>query len=154
MFTLTNGDLENESSIYIWKLEMMILLKNTFAFIKALYTIKFTEQKWNNFYDEISHINLYMNIGISKCIIEFSTEGNEGFIYVSSLNDHWSPSTLNALVYNSGEMERCEKRSFQILKMRKKKISWNIKAKCVTYYLLTVRFSNMKDYTCYYRVSK
>jgi len=29
-------------------------------------------------------------------------------------------------------MERFEKRAFQLLKMRKKNISWNIKTKCVT----------------------
>ena len=34
--------------------------------------------------------------------------------------------------YLVGEMERCEKRAFQLLKMRKNDISWNIKTKCVT----------------------
>jgi len=29
-------------------------------------------------------------------------------------------------------MERCEKRAFQLLKMRKNIISWNNKTKCVT----------------------
>jgi len=33
--------------------------------------------------------------------------------------------------YLGGEMERCEKRAFQLLKMRKK-ISGNIKTKCIT----------------------
>ena len=34
-----------------------------------------------------------------------------------------------------------------------KKISCNIKTKCVTDFLMTVRSSNMKDYTCHYVVS-
>jgi len=34
-------------------------------------------------------------------------------------------------------MEQCEKRAFQLLKMRKKKISWNLKTKYVTDFLLT-----------------
>ena len=39
-----------------------------------------------------------------------------------------------------GEMEWCEKHVFQLLKMRKMKARWNIKIKCVTDFLLTVRF--------------
>ena len=63
-------------------------------------------------------------------------------------------STLISLVHNTlGEMEWCEKRAFQLLKMRKMKVSWNIKTKCVTDFLLTVRSSSMKDYTCHYVVS-
>jgi len=34
-------------------------------------------------------------------------------------------------------MEQGEKRAFQLLKKRKKKISWKIKTKCVTDFLLT-----------------
>ena len=76
------------------------------------------------------------------------------FIYYSSLNDYWPPTTLISLVHNSlDEMEWCEKRVFQLLKMRKMKVSLNIKTKCVTDFLLTVMFSSMKDYTCHYEVS-
>jgi len=49
-------------------------------------------------------------------------------------------------------MERCEKRDFQFLEMRKKKISWHIKTKCVTDFLFTVSSSSMKDYTFHYVV--
>jgi hypothetical protein len=74
--------------------------------------------------------------------------------YFSSLHDYWPPSTWNALVHtSSGEMDRCEKRAFHLLKMRKKKFSWNIKSKCVTDLLFTVRSSSMKDYTYHYWVS-
>jgi hypothetical protein len=60
------------------------------------------------------------------------------WLYFSSLNNYWPPSTWISLVHTSwGEMERCEKRAFQFLKMRKMKISWNIKTKCVTDFLLT-----------------
>ena len=47
-------------------------------------------------------------------------------------------------------MEWCENRTFQLLKMRKMKVSRNIKTKCVTEFLLRVRSSSMKDYTCHY----
>ena len=72
-------------------------------------------------------------------------------LYFSSLHDYWTPTTLISLVHNSlGEMEWCEKRAFQLLKLRQKKVSWNIKTKCVTEFLLTVMSSSMKDYTCHY----
>jgi len=49
------------------------------------------------------------------------------WLYFSSLHDYWNPSTWNPLVHISwGQMERCEKRAFQLLKMWKNKISWNI----------------------------
>ena len=63
--TLTFVDLENETSISIWEFEKMNVLKNIFVFFSARYTIKITEQKWNNFINELWHINLYMNISIS-----------------------------------------------------------------------------------------
>ena len=88
-------------------------------------------------------------------LIEFSTSRKCCFwLYFHSLHDFWPPSTWNALEHTSlDEMERCEKRAFQLLKMRKKKIIWNIKTKCVTYFLLTVRSSSRKDYTCDYVLS-
>ena len=88
-------------------------------------------------------------------IILVSTPRKWNFLlYFSSLHDYWLPTTLIWLVHTSlGEMEWWEKRALQLLKMRKKEVSWNIKTKCVTDFLLTVRFSNMKDYTCHYVVS-
>ena len=85
-------------------------------------------------------------------IIQVSTPRKWSFLlYYSSFHDYWPPTTLISLVHNSlGEMEWCEKRALQILKMRKKKVSRNIKTKCVTDFLLTVRSSSMKDYTCHY----
>ena len=74
-------------------------------------------------------------------------------LYFSSLHDYWPPTSLISLVHISGEMEWCEKRAFQLLKMRKMKVSWNIKTKCVTDILLIVRSSSMKNYTCHYVVS-
>ena len=67
-------------------------------------------------------------------IIELSSPRNWIFlIYFISLHIYWPPSTLNVFVYNSlGEMEWCEKHAFQLLKIRKMKVSWNIKTKCVT----------------------
>ena len=87
-------------------------------------------------------------------LLEFSTSRKSCFWhYFSSLHDYWSPSTWNSLVHTSwGDMERFEKRAFQLLKMRKMKIRWNLKTKCVTEFLLTVRYSSMKHYTFHYVV--
>jgi hypothetical protein len=89
-------------------------------------------------------------------IIEYTTSPKRCFwLYFSFLHDYWPPSYWNTLVHTSwGEMDRCEKRAFKLLKMRKKKISWNIKSKCVTGFLLKVRSSSMKDYTFHFVVSK
>ena len=88
-------------------------------------------------------------------IIQVSTPRKWSFLlYISSLHDYWPPTTLISLVHNLlGEMEWFEKRAFQLLKMRKMKVSWNIKTKCVTDFLLTVRSSSKKDYNCHYVVS-
>ena len=88
-------------------------------------------------------------------IIEVSTSRKYCFwIYFSSLHDYWIPSTWNSSVHTSWyEMERCEIRALQLLKIRKKKISWKIITKCVTDILLTFRSSSMNDYTCHYVVS-
>ena len=85
-------------------------------------------------------------------IIQVSTRRKWIFLlHFSSFHDYWPPTTLISLVHNSlGEMEWCEKRAFQVLKMRKMKVSRNIKTKCVTEFLLTVRSSSMKDLTCHY----
>ena len=88
-------------------------------------------------------------------IIQVSTPLKWSFLlYFSSLHDYWPPTTSISLVHLSlGDMEWCEKRAFQLLKSRKMKVSWNIKTKCLTDVLLTVRSSSMKYYTCHYVVS-
>ena len=40
--------------------------KKIFFLFSARYTIKFTEEKWKKFINELWHINLYMNISISN----------------------------------------------------------------------------------------
>ena len=52
--------------ISIWEFEMMNVLKYYFAFISDRYTIKFKEQKWNKFINELWHIYWYMNISNSN----------------------------------------------------------------------------------------
>ena len=56
-------------------------------------------------------------------IIEASTPRIWRFLlHFSSLHDFWLPSIWKYLVHTSwGKMEKCEKRAFQVLKMRKKK---------------------------------
>jgi hypothetical protein len=76
------------------------------------------------------------------------------WLYFSTLHDYWPPRTWNSLVHTSwGKMDRCEKRAFQLLKIRKNKISWNIKTKWIIDFLLTGCSSRMKDYTCHYELS-
>jgi len=108
------------------------------------------------FINELWHINCIWLLLFPIGIIEVSTPRKWLFwLYFSSLHEYWLTSTWNYLVHSSwGEMASCEKRGFLLLKMPKKKISWNTKSKCVTEFLLTVRSSSMKDYTCHYWVSK
>ena len=56
-------------------------------------------------------------------IIQVSSQRKwSSLLYFSSLHDYWPPTTFISLVHNSlGEMESCEKRDFQLLKMRKMK---------------------------------
>jgi len=63
-----------------------------------------------------------MNIGISNWHIQVSTSRKCCFwLCFSCLQDYWSQSTWIFLVHTSwGEMERCEERAFQLLKIRKK----------------------------------
>ena len=83
-------------------------------------------------------------------IIQVSTPWKWSFLLsFSSLHDYWPPTTLISFVHNSlGEMEWCEKRAFQLLKMRKIKVSWNKNE--VRNRLFIDRSSSMKDYTCHY----
>ena len=95
------------------------------------------------FINEFWHINFYTNISISNWHNSIFDSTKWSFLlYFSSLHDYWTPTTLISLVHNSlGEMGWCEKRAFQLLKMRKMKASWNIKTKCVTdfHWLLGLR---------------
>ena len=125
---------------------------DSFAFVSGRYTIKFTEHLGNLIQNELWHIKLYMNTGISNWhMYEVSTLQKWSIcLYFSSIHNYSSPNTWNYLLRNYwSEIERCEKRAFQLLKMRKMNFSWNINAKYVTiFFLLSVRSSCMKDYTC------
>jgi hypothetical protein len=72
------------------------------------------------------------------------------FLYFSSIHDYRPSNALYPLVhYSKWEMERCEKVAFQLIEIRKMNIRRNIKIKNVTFVFLSVRSSNMKDYTCH-----
>ena len=152
MFTLTYVDLEYETSISILEFEMMIVVLLSFQLPTPLNP------------QNTRKLSLVMNSDTLLCIgilvfpiaiIEISTQHNWSFWhYFSSFHDYWPPTTRNALVHTSlGEMEQCEKRVFSSTKCKKKEISWNIKTKCLTDILLTVRNTSMKDSTCHYGVS-
>ena len=87
-----------------------------------------------NSYTLIGILILVISIGI----IEVSKIRKWRFwLYFNSLHDYWLPITWNNLEHTSwGEMERCEERAFHLLKMRKKKISWNLNTNCVTDFIL------------------
>ena len=106
------------------------------------------------FLNEFCHINLYMNIGISNWHNWFSDPRKWSFFTLFHFITRWLPSKYLKLFSTCllGEIERCWKRAFQLLKMRKKKISLNIKTKCITDFLSTISSSRMKDYTCHYEV--
>ena len=149
MFTLTFVDLENETSSTIWDFEKMNDLNNIFAFFSARYAIKLTEKNETILLMNSDTLICIWILAFPIGIIQVSTQRKWSFLlYFSSLHDYWPPTSLISLVHNSlCEMERCEKRAFQLLKMRKMKISWNINTKCVTDFLLTARSSSMMDYT-------
>ena len=67
-------------------------------------------------------------LAIPNGIFIVSTPRKWSFLfYFSFFHDYWLPTTLMSLVHNSlGKMEWCEKRAFQLLKMRKMKVSRNI----------------------------
>ena len=129
----------------------MNVLKKCFCFF--LLVTQLNSQKRNE-------TNLLMNsdtfciciLAFPISIIQVSTPRKWIFLlYYSSFHDYRTPTTLVSLVHNSlDKMEWCEKRAFQLLEMRKMKVSRNIKTNFVTAFLLRVRSSSMKDYTCHY----
>ena len=156
MFKLSLVDLEYETSVSIWKFEMLIEMKWLFCLHFSMLhdEIYKTQMKLILFMYSDTLICLWILL-FPISIIEFSTSRKSCFwLYFNSLHDYGTPSTCHFLVHSSWcKKERCEKRAFQLLKMQKKKIRWNIKTKCVTDFLLTIRSSRMKDYTIYYVVS-
>ena len=84
-----------------------------------------------------------MNISISNWHnSSFDSTKMKFFTLFQFLHVYCPPTTLISLVHNSlGEMEWCEKRAFQLLQMRKMKVSPNLITKCVTdfYWLLGLR---------------
>ena len=139
--------------LWIWNDERTkIIFLPSFQHVTRLNSQKRNETKLLMNSDTLSYIWI---LAIPIGIIQVSTTRKWSFLlYFSSLHDYWPQTTLISLIHNSlGEMEWCEKRAFQHLKMRKMKVSWNLKTKCVSDFLLTVRSSSMKDYTCHYVVS-
>ena len=154
MFTLTFVDLENEKSISIWEFweeRSKIIFLPSFHLVTRLNSQNRNETSLlMNTYTLFWIWILAFPIGI----LHVSTPRKWSFLlHFSSLHDYWPPTTLISLVNNTlGEMEWCEKRFFSFLKCEKWK-SAETKTKCVIYFLLTVRSSSMKDYTCHCAVS-
>jgi len=103
---------------------------------KIIFLSSFQFQTWLNSRNR-NETSLLMNFDTLICIwilvfpigiIQVSTPRKWIFLlHFSSLHEYWPPTTLISLVHNSlGEMERCEKPGFQLLRMRKMKVSWNM----------------------------
>jgi len=128
MFTLAYVDLEYETRISILEIwndycSKMII----FPSFQLATWLNSQNTNETEFINEISHINLYMSIGNGTIAVSNRREWSF-WLYFSSLHNYWHPSTWKSLVQTSwGEMNRCEKRAFQLLKMRKKEICWNKK---------------------------
>jgi hypothetical protein len=156
MFTFAYVDLKYETSISIWDIwnDDLTLVIDLFLFHLAI-RLNSQNKYETAIYNEIWYIICTWILIYPIGIIEFSIPRKWSFwLYFSPLHDYWPPRTWNSLVHNSwGEMQRCEERAFKLLKTRIKKISCNIKTKCVTDFLLTVRSSSMKDYICHYEVN-
>ena len=91
--------------------------------------------KETEFINGLWHIKVHMNIGNSNSHNwSFDPTKMMFFTLFRFLTRLLTPMYLKPFsTYLRGGMERCEKRAFQLLKMRKKKeISWCIKTKCVT----------------------
>ena len=96
-------------------------------------------------------INIGMNTGIANWLIWSIDIYKMRILSLFQFDTRLLTSKhRNSLVNNSwSEMELCEKRAFQLLKMRNMNISWNTKTKYVADIILCVRSSRMKDCTCH-----
>jgi hypothetical protein len=121
---ISGWDIWNDNSTKM----IVLLLFQLFTLLNSqiTYEIEFLTDLW--------HINFNKNIGISNWLIWSIATTKMKFLTPFHFDTRLlTSSTWNPLVHASwSEMERCEKRAFQPLKMRKKNISLNIKTKYVT----------------------
>ena len=143
MFTLTFVDLENESSISICAIWEDELSKIIFLPSFQLFTRLNSHNRNETSLLMNSDILLYMNISISNWHnSSFDSTKMKFFTLFQFLTRLLTSTTLISLIHNSlGKTEWCEKRAFQLLKMRKMKVSWNKKpsAKQTFYWQLGLR---------------
>jgi hypothetical protein len=103
------------------------------------------------FINELLHINLFMNIGISNWhnwIFDLTKIFFLNlFQFLTTITELQAPKTLYSIP-RGAKWNDVKNVLFSSSKFEKKK-SWKIKTKCVTDFLLTVRSSSMKNYTCH-----
>jgi len=155
MFTLTYVDLEYEPNISCWDIwnDYRTLVIDWLLFQLAT---RLNAQKTYAIviHNEIWHVNSYWILVIPIGIIEVTNTRKWFFwLYISSLHDYWPPSTWYSLLPNSWEKWRDVNYVLFSSSKCQKKISWNIKTKCVTDFLFFVKSSSMKYYTYHYEVS-
>ena len=116
--------------------------------------LKSQNRNENDFINEGWLFNLYMNIWISNWHNWSFDPTKMNFFYFISV-----PYTITDLqvpephlyIPRGAEWRLVNNVLFTSWKCEKK-ISWNLKTKCLTDFLWTVKSSSMKDYTCHYGV--
>ena len=135
MFTLTFVDLENQNQYLYFGIRYdestKIIFLPSFQLVTCLNSQNRNETILLIKSDTL--ICIWM-LAFPIGIIQVSTPRKWSFLlYFCSLHVYWPPTILISWVHNSlCEMEWCEECAFQLLKMRKMKVIWNIKTKCVS----------------------
>jgi len=99
MFTLTYVDLEYETNISSWNIWNDDRTLTIDLLIFQLATRLDSQNTYETeIHNEICHINLYMNIGISNWH-NWSYDPRKWifWLYIISLHNYWLPSTWNSL---------------------------------------------------------
>jgi len=149
MFALTYVNLEYETSIFIldiWNDDRTLMIDLLLYQLARRLNSQITYE--NVFHNEIWLINLYMNVGIFNWHNWSYEPTKMKFLNLYQFFTRLLNSKHLKLIRTEtwGEIKGCEKRAFELLKIRKNKIKWYIKTKCVTDILLTVRSSSIKGY--------
>ena len=156
MFTLTVVDLDIWHQCFyfgIWNDDRtkIIVLQS----IQLVTRINLQNRNENEFINVLWHIILYKNIGNSIWYYwSFDPTNMKFFILIQLLTRF--PTSKYLILFSSYLVWRNEamwKICFSAPQNAKKGNQLKHKTKCITYFLLIVRSSRMKDYSCHYEVS-
>ena len=156
MFTLTYVDLEYENSISscdIWN-DNRTLLMDLLLFQLAT-RLNTQNRNETGFINGLWHINFYKNIGSSNWHNWSFDHTNTRFFTLFQFHTRLPTSKYLKIfgTYLVGRNGAIWNTCFSAPQNAKKENRLKHKTKCVTDFLLTVRSSSMKNYTCHYEVS-